>query len=127
MNVFRAMRSRKAGFTLLEAMIASFGVALGFVGLLVSFSTLSRTATMASQESVAMHQARQQIETLRLLSFADTALSNGTHMIPNGQYVVTNFTYSTTRKVTLILNVVAQNHTTSQVSVATVLTSLLHK
>jgi len=122
------MTSRNAGFTLAEVLVASFCVAFGLVGFLASFSALSRTARMVDAESRAMHRARQQIERLRSCSFASPELDIGAHSISGGVYIVSsNSSTSTIRQITVIQYSVAPNNATSQVSLATIFTSALHK
>ena len=120
-------RSRKGGFTLAEVLIASAGVALGAVGILVAFSVLTRTARVMNTQASALHLARQQIEQLRTCSFSDAALSMGTHSISGGTYLVTNYIYANTRRVTVSLNVTGPDNRTSQVTVSTVMSSAFHK
>ena len=119
--------THKAGFTLVEVMIASAGVALGFLGVLASFSVLTQTARLIGQEHQALHLARQQIEQIRTHSMSDAELALGTHSFSGGAYIVSAYTYPTTKQITLSLNVVAPNNRTSQITVATVMSSNLHK
>jgi len=110
-----------------EVLIASFGVALGLAGMLVSFSALMRTARLVDQENQALHQARERLETLRTYPYTAPQLAVGTHAVAGGQYVVSTYTYPSTKRVVLSYDVVAPNNVTSQVSVTTVLTAGLHK
>jgi type II secretory pathway pseudopilin PulG len=122
------MVSRSAGFTLVEVVVASFGVAFGLAGVLMSFSALMRTARMVDAESRAMHQARQHMEQLRTASFSAPPLAIGTHTISNGFYVVSaSSPTSTLRQITVTLNAITPNHATARVDLATVLSSELHK
>jgi type II secretory pathway pseudopilin PulG len=123
----RRETSRKAGYLLIEVMVASVAVAVGLAGVMVSFSVLTRTARLMDARTRALHQARQQAELLQRCVYAAPELSLGTHSIAGGAYYVSNYPYASTKLVTVVLNVKAPNNATSQVSVATVLSMALHK
>ena len=122
---------RKAGFYLLEVLVASVAAAVGLVGVLVSFSVLTRTARLLDTRTKVLHQARQQMEQLQRIPFAASELSLGTHMIAGGAYYVSNFPPASTegraKLVTVSLSAQAANNATSQVAVTTVLSMTLHK
>jgi Tfp pilus assembly protein PilV len=120
------MATRTEGFSLVEVMVASFGVVLGLAGVLVAFSALVRTARMVNAEGQALHQARQQIEQLRTYSFASPELAVGTHVIPGGECLISSNS-ALTRRITVTQYAVTPNNATSRVSLTTVLTSVLHK
>lgn len=117
---------QKCGGILIEVMIASFVLALGFAGVLVSFSSLTRTVRLVDTEMRTMHRARQELETLRTFSYSSGALSSGTHSITGGLYVVSAYSQAGTKQVTLSLDVIAPNGSTSQVALTTVLASTIH-
>ena len=84
------MRGRDHGMTLVEVVVAMMilGLALG-----LGFRAISanrRASEAVRRQAWAMHEARSILERLNPLSYHDSALTLGTHALPEGrQYVVT--------------------------------------
>lgn len=79
-------RNRRAGFTLVEVVMAV--AILGFVlgACLLSFSMAMKSVGTARNQMMALHHARFEIERLRTLAFTNAALNAGTYPISNANY-----------------------------------------
>ena len=121
------MASRNTGFTLVEVVVSSFLLAVAFAGILTAMSAMSRTAWMADEVNRHAHIARQYLEDLRTHEFADAELALGTNTLPDGFYVVSGASAtSTLRQVTVTQYAVVRGRTT-QVDMTTLLTEALHQ
>jgi len=71
------------GFTLAETVLSAmiFGFAIG--ACILSFSMAMRAVNTAGNQMIALHSARDVLETLHTNKFSSTALSVGTHSFTN--------------------------------------------
>ena len=73
----------RAGFTLVEMMIALLVFGIGIVALARAIPSGMQTREKARRMSVATFLAKEQIESLRSASFEDAALAAGDHNDPD--------------------------------------------
>jgi type II secretory pathway pseudopilin PulG len=119
------MTARNAGFSIVEVVIASFVLAIAFVGVLTAMTAMSRTAAMAAAVNQATQDARMYMENLRTNNFSMAPLALGTNTIPNGRYVVSaSSATSTVRQITVTQFAVVRGRTT-QVDLVTVMVRAL--
>ena len=81
------------GFTLVEALISAFIMAFVLGSSIVAVNAALRRIAASEAKMAAMHEARNQLETLRSLSFDDPQLTAGTQSLyergyPLGSYEV---------------------------------------
>lgn len=76
----------KDGFTLVESVLSAMvlGIALG--ACILSFSMAMRTVNTAGNQMIAIHTARDALESLRTNSFTSSALSAGSHTFSNAYF-----------------------------------------
>jgi type II secretory pathway pseudopilin PulG len=108
--------------SVLSAMI--LGIALG--ACVMSFSMAMRGVNAAGNQMVALHIARNELETLRVSNFSNAVFDSGSHVFTNtgmaGTYVVTNIN-SATKNITV--NVPYVNHIHGGYSTNTLVTSIV--
>ena len=93
--MIRKLVNAEGGFTLVESVLAVviLGIALG--ACILSFSMAMRAVNTASNQQVALHSARLEMETLRTFSLTNSTspLTSGSHTFTNGvvgTFVVSN-------------------------------------
>jgi prepilin-type N-terminal cleavage/methylation domain-containing protein len=125
--MIRKLVNAEGGFTLVESVLAVviLGIALG--ACILSFSMAMRAVNTASNQQVALHSARLEMETLRTFSLTNSTspLTSGSHTFTNGvvgTFVVSNVD-TWTKNVTV--NVPYLNHIHGGTSTNTLLTSLV--
>jgi type II secretory pathway pseudopilin PulG len=91
-DAVRQRRGRSAGFTLIEAMVASALLIVGLTAMAHTMITANKTAAMAERQLDAMHTARAALEELGTFSFDSSALAAGTHTLAGniGVYTVSS-------------------------------------
>ena len=122
----------EAGFTLAETMVAAGILAFALSACVLSFTMSMQAVKTGSNQMVALHSTRLELETLRTNSFSATALSQGTYAFTNGTitgtYTVTNLN-SCTKNLTVnvnYMNYINRRTNAATVTLTTVLTSSLH-
>jgi prepilin-type N-terminal cleavage/methylation domain-containing protein len=125
--MIRKLVNAEGGFTLVESVLAVviLGIALG--ACILSFSMAMRAVNTASNQQVALHSARLEMETLRTFSLTNSTspLTSGSHTFTNGvvgTFVVSNVD-TWTKNVTV--NGPYLNHIHGGTSTNTLLTSLV--
>ncbi len=82
-----SMRSNKAhsraGYSLVEAVLATALLAMGLGAVTTTVSMAVRTAGTTSNMLAATHTARQQLEQLTVNTYNNASLEFGTHLLPN--------------------------------------------
>jgi len=126
------VRLSNQGFTLTEAMVASFVAVIGLASVLVSLSAIKRTSVLIEAQSVAVHGARQEMETLLSCPYDDARLTPGTHVIGGtlgGVYSVSsNAAFGQTKNIVLDMYWVdPRSGLTSTVSLASSISHAMHK
>lgn len=121
---------RKAGFTLVEAVVAAALLILALSAFVVSFVQSKRSAAIADNNLEAIHIARQQMETLCSSNYSGLII--GPHSFTNGiytgTYTVTSNTVARVKDIALTVKWVnAAGKITSTVSLAGSLSSELHQ
>ena len=121
--------ARRRGLTLVEIMIAVMIMTLVFLSFLTSLTIGRRTAAMSCNQVNGVNAARQQMEQLLACKFIDAPLSVGTHVLTNGQYVITaNPSNAAIRTIDLtILWCEPLSKITSSINLQTVVTTSLHQ
>ena len=76
------------GFTLVEAVVSALIFGIGLGACILSFSMGMRTVNTAGNQMVALHTARDVMESLRTNGFNSTALSAGSHTFSNAYFTV---------------------------------------
>ena len=120
----------KGGFTVLEAVLAAMALAIYLGSFILSFSMAMRMVNTAGNQVIAIHTARDALESLRTNSFTSAALSAGSHTFSNAYftapYTVTSIdACNKTVAVSMpYLNKVRHNASTNVLT--TVLSSTLH-
>lgn len=129
-NVIRSISGRKAGFTLVEVVIAMALLILSLSAFLVSFVQSRRSAAIADNRLEAIHLARQQMEAIcssnyTALSVETRGFSSGAY---TGSYTVSCNTVARVKDIALTLRWVNPlGKATSTVSLAGSLSSELHQ
>ena len=126
------VKSSNQGFTLTEAVVASFVAVIGMASVLVSLSAIQRTTALVEAQSTAVHGTRQEMETLLSCPFDDARLAPGTHVVsgtPGGIYtVVSNAAFGQTKNILLNMYWVdPRSGVTSTVSLASSVSHAMHK
>ncbi|HUJ72512.1 MAG TPA: hypothetical protein VLZ30_09715 [Verrucomicrobiae bacterium] len=82
----RELFKAKDGFTLVESVLSALvlGIALG--ACILSFSMGMRMVNTSGNQVIAIHTARDALESLRTNSFSSTALSAGSHTFSNAYF-----------------------------------------
>ena len=76
------------GFTLAEAVVAALIFGIGLGACILSFSMGMRTVNTAGNQMVALHTARDVLESLRTNSFNNGSLTAGSHTFSNAYFTV---------------------------------------
>jgi type II secretory pathway pseudopilin PulG len=76
------------GFTLVEAVISALIFGIGLGACILSFSMGMRTVNTAGNQMVALHTARDVLESLRTNSFNNGSLSAGAHTFSNAYFAI---------------------------------------
>ena len=95
----------RLGLTLVEVMIAMLILVISFSTLLATFSMARRSTLHADQTMEMMHEARMIAETIKTNRYGSSTLSVGTHNFSGGNYVVSlNGAFTNTKDVVITLN-----------------------
>ncbi len=106
--------------TLVEVLIALVVIFIGIGGSLMSISFANKTAQSTTNQMLAVHNVREQLEVLRSYALNDPLLSAGSHSLTGGQsYVVSAVTTNTK---SIAMNAVWTNMLTRALSTTTVTT-----
>lgn len=127
-NTTREFIPPRAGFTLVEVVVAMALLLLTLTAFVVSFVQSKRSAAIADNRLEAIHTARDKMETLSSYPYTATGLSIGTHTFTNGFYTVSSNTAANVKDITLTvkwMNPVGK--VTSTVSLAGSISSELHQ
>lgn len=122
-------------FTLLEIVIATAIMAISLLMLIATVVMLKGTVYDASDRLVALHEARDHMETLLSLSYSDASLNIGTHAFAfsTGNYVgsytvSSNTSFDGIKDIALTVNWVDPGSTiTSSMTINGSLSSVLHQ
>lgn len=76
------------GFTLVEAVMSALIFGIGLGACIMSFSMGMRMVNTAGNQMVALHTARDVLESLRTNSFSSTALNAGSQTFSNAYFMV---------------------------------------
>jgi len=127
-NITTGLIPPKAGFTLVEVVVAIALLVLSLAAFTVSFVQSRRAAAISDNRLDAIHTARDKMETLGSYLYTASELSPGTHYFSNGFYTVSNNTAARVKDVVLTLNWVNPlGKVTSSVSLAGSISSELHQ
>lgn len=127
-NDSRGRTPSAAGFTLVEVVIAMALLLLALTAFVVSFVQSRRSAGIAENRLEALHNARNQMETIYNYPFSSTGLSLGTHNFANGFYTVSNNVSARVKDVVLTVRWVnPAGKATSTISLAGSISSNLHQ
>ncbi len=84
----RAGNNPKSGMSLVEVMVATVLLIMGLSTFLTAFSSIQRVSITANNRMVAMHKAREIMESVMSEKYTSNALNIGTHSVDNGTYRV---------------------------------------
>jgi type II secretory pathway pseudopilin PulG len=116
------------GFTLVEVVVAAALLILALSAFIASFVQAGRSAAIADNRLDAVHNARQQMETLISYPYNASALSIGTHTFSNGFYVVTSNASAKVKDISVSIRCIHPvNGTISTVTLAGSISSELHQ
>ena len=87
-TVARGRFKASGGFTLAETALAATLLGLVLGASILSFSMAMQIVNTASNQAVALHTARDVLESLRTNSFTSTALTAGSHTYTNTYFIV---------------------------------------
>lgn len=104
------VRGRRAGFTVVEVMVASAVMATVFIALMGFFSCARRSGSLTENRLACVHIARDAMEALRGLAYADGALAPGRRKRPlpgfptgRGYYDVVEASDGTSKDITVVV------------------------
>jgi prepilin-type N-terminal cleavage/methylation domain-containing protein len=127
-NMIAGFIPPKAGFTLVEVVIAMALLILSLAAFTVSFVQSRRSAAISDNRLDAIHTARDKMEVICSYLYSSTGLSIGTHNFTNGFYTVSNNTSARVKDIVVTLRWInPPGKITSTVSLASSVSSNLHQ
>ncbi len=115
----------RAGFTLVEALIAGLIAALAMGAIATSLIMHRRSATMARRQLEALHRARSVLESVTQNHFYAAPLNVGRHAVGDGHYDVSNVD-GRTKNIVVRMPWINPNGRTNWVELTTSFSSSLH-
>ncbi len=102
MNLEHTNSESKSGMTLIEVMVATVLLVMGLATFLVAFSSMQRVSVTADNRMVAMHRAREILESVMAEEYKSDALNIGMHTLSNATYTITFASgYVTTKNISV--------------------------
>ena len=125
----RRARRNRAGFSVVEVVVASAVMVVVFAAVFGTFSFARRSVSVTENQLACLHIARQTLENLVIQTYTSPDLAVGTKQLPGGRgnYVVTEDGDGKTKNITVVINWVEPSGMNRSVSLTTSFSRSLHK